>query len=197
MRENWWHAVHEIVHGTAVRQPHAERPLSARFDVAASMTAGDAYDLAPLIVDSPRGPGPKLVTTGLIDPGVCLWGETTCRYLKRDYRHPRIRARKTTSGSLARRLAKARRPKLLVAGLSSVVECFVDRRGEVVGAVSTYSIFDPDDDLRALDALCAYLCSPEITRRFRAELGGNAMGGGNTTMTKAFLRNLPLPPALA
>lgn len=194
---NWWSEIQRLL-GPAPDPPDAPgatpETLGDRFSIEASMTAGDAYDVVPFLVDDPDGDASRLVTTGLIDPGLCLWGSTPCRYLKRDYRHPRVEPRPGLSKSLSRRLALARRPKILVAGLSRVIECFLDHRGEYVGAVSTYSIFHPHDDLVALEALAGYLLSPRVTALFRATLGANALGGGNTTMKKEFLKKIPLSP---
>ena len=50
------------------------------------------------------------------------------------------------------------------------------------------------DDVEALRRLAGLLLSDEASLRFRMVLGGNAMGGGNTTMTKSFLAEFPLPP---
>ena len=157
------------------------------------MTAGDAYDAAPFVIDARDGAGPRLVTTGLIDPARCLWGTRACRYLRRDLLHPRLVLGESATRSLQRRVAASRRPKILVAGLSKVVECFLDRDGEHIGAVSTFSIYHPHDDVRALEALCEHLLSTAVSERFRVELGAGALGGGNTTMRKDFLRQLRLP----
>jgi hypothetical protein len=94
-------------------------------------------------------------------------------------------------------LERSRRPKILVAGLSKCVECFVDLRGEYVGAVSTFSIYDPQDDVGQLQALAAELLTPAVTERFRTELGSSAMGGGSITMKKGFLADLPTQSASA
>jgi hypothetical protein len=189
--DNWWLAIGQLLEGHG-DEPTWEGPsVGDVFTVVASMTTADAYDVAGAVNDECQGSFPKLVTTGLIDPGLCLWGKVTCRYLKRDYQCPRINESHPLTNSLRRRIAESRRPKILVAGLSKRVECFVDRAGEYVGAVSTYSVFHPTDDVAALEALCAELLSEESSRRFVAELGGSAMGGGNTTMKKSFLASLP------
>ncbi len=191
--DNWWSAIGQLLEDGKGVAEHWSGPIVAdTFSVAASMTTGDAYDVVPLVVDEPDRPFPKLVTTGLIEPGFCLWGKATCRYLKRDYTCPRIRPSSEMTKSLLRRLDNSRRPKILVAGLSKQIECFVDREGEYIGAVSTFSIFHPNDDIDELDSLCSYLLSDYATHRFVQELGGNAMGGGSTTMKKSFLAALPL-----
>jgi hypothetical protein len=195
---NWWQALtSESSEETDFESASNREPVGAAFDVSASMTTGDAYAIKPFLIDSIDGEGLCLVTTGLIDPRKCMWGETPCRYLKEDYAHPRVPIWQGIPKALARRLVRSSRPKIIVAGLSKIVECFVDTEGDFVGAVSTYSIFHPEDSVDALNELCEHLLSPEVSSRFTSELGGNAMGGGNITMAKSFLQCLPLPKPLA
>jgi hypothetical protein len=85
-----------------------------------------------------------------------------------------------------------RRPKVLVAGLSTQVEAFLDANGTHLGAVSTYSILHPEDDAKALRDLCDRLNSDAAAERLRQELGATALGGGRITLTKRFLKELPV-----
>jgi N-6 DNA Methylase len=186
---NWWRIVR--------CEPASESEKSAarlgdHFDVHASMTTGEAYELRPFLIDHATGKSMKFVTTGLIDPNKCLWGDTRCRYLGSDYTHPRVPA--CDSGrSLTARLRKSRRPKILVAGLTKRIECFFDERGEYVGGVSTFSIYHPTDDHAALRRLCKYLLSHAVSQQFIAELGANGMRGQHITMNKRFLQQLHYP----
>jgi hypothetical protein len=189
--ENWWQAIERILNPSEHDEEWLGAVVGDVFEVTASMTTGDAYDVVPSVVDDEHGSSPKLITTGLIEPGFCLWGQTKCRYLKHDYEHPRIDGAGALSKSLQKRLARSRRPKILVAGLTKRIECFLDEKGEYVGAVSTYSILHPDDDVVELERLCQQLLSEQASERFRAVLGGNAMGGGNITMKKTFLAAFP------
>jgi hypothetical protein len=184
--ENWWAATTNDAPSLGV----VGTPLCELFSVMASMTAGEAYEVLPYVVDRAEGDAPKLVTTGLIDPEHLRWGMVPCRYLKRDYVHPRVVRAPGMSPSLARRIDQARRPKVLVAGLSARIEAVIDRGGELLGAVSTFTIMHPRDDVTALTALMHRLHEADTTQRFRAELGGNAMGGGNITMKKRWLEAL-------
>ncbi len=190
---NWWREMVRLVEGTAAATVPPLAVVGDVFDVSASMTAGDAYDVRPFLVDRREGPGLKLATTGLIEPGACLWGDAVCRHLKVALQFPRIDDSAPLTRSLRRRVDRATRPKILVAGLSRRVECFLDAGGEFAGAVSTFSIYHPNDDVGALRVLCDHLLTDSVTSRFRAELGGNALGGGNTTMRRDFLQALPLP----
>ena len=189
--DNWWLGIERLLTDTEEPPEWGGPAVGDAFSVMASMTTSDAYDLVPYVADEQSGTAPKLVTTGLIDPEVCLWGQTKCRYLKRDFQFPRVHVSPSMTNSLRKRLERSERPKIIVAGLTKRIECFLDSEGEFIGAVSTYSIYHPDDDLTALAALCNDLLSDALTRRFTAELGGNAMGGGNITMKKAFLAALP------
>ncbi|MCA9105731.1 MAG: hypothetical protein KDA83_09915 [Planctomycetales bacterium] len=192
--DNWWQRTLRIARGEARDQTTetCDR-LSDAFEIGASLITRDAYDLRTSIVDREHGVGTKFITTGLIDPGSCLWGTVTCRFLKSDYRFPRVEPSAEWTASLGRRLEKSRRPKVLVAGLSSRVEAMLDAQGDFMGSVSTYSIFHPLDDRAELERLCAWLNAPACTQLFREQLGGNAMGGGNITMSKSFLAELPWP----
>lgn len=188
--DNWWAPlVRPRTKPAALGEPAASF-RDRGFDVFASMTAGMAYDLAPHVVDQPLRGALRLVTTGLIDPAGCGWGKRTCRYLRRDFRRPVIQEGPELPPMIASRLAKVRRPKILVAGLSHRVEAFLDRRGIYGGAVSTYTIVQKDDELVELARLADYLNSPAATERLFAELGAHAMGGGRITLTKAFLRQM-------
>src|ERR1700742_829718 len=100
------------------------------------MTTGEAYDAKPFVRDCRAGM--NFITTGLIDPNQPLWSHVPCRYLGETYRSPRLVS--NDHPGLRKRLRDARRPKILVAGLTRRVECFFDARAEYVGGVSTFSI---------------------------------------------------------
>jgi SAM-dependent methyltransferase len=192
---NWWLAVNRLLSGTKQDSRNGPR-LGDRFEVWAGMTAAEAYDLRPFIRESRRARRGRLVTTGLIDPGACHWGRRKCRYLGREFRHPAVVPTPGLPPSLQRRLIRARRPKILVAGLSRRLECVLDYEGSLLGAVSTFAILHSRDDVLKLERLAKWLSGRDVDRRFRDELGANAVGGGDTVMRKAFLQSLPLPRSL-
>jgi hypothetical protein len=189
--DNWWLAI--SANSRAAAEPIGRGRIADEFQVYASMFVQEAYEATQYIVDDAAAAGPKLITTGLIDPGVNRWGEVPCRYLKTVYGHPRLVLGAEASKTLRTKVELAGRPKIIVAGLGKRIECFVDTAGECIGVVSTYTILDRDDDVTRLRVLCDWLLSEPLSVRFRDELGGNAMGGGNTTMRRDFLAQLPLP----
>jgi hypothetical protein len=188
--QNWWREINRIRGAEGMADDAEGTTLGQEFQVAASLTTSEAYDLRAFIYDSRSGEGPKLVTTGLIDPGVCHWGERTCKYLKQNYSFPRVGADETMSAALQKRIRQAKRPKVLVAGLSRKVESFLDTKGEFIGVVSTFSIFHPRDEVDKLELVQRFLQSESVDRVFHGELGANAVGGGDTVMRKDFLQQL-------
>ncbi|MFO0810198.1 MAG: N-6 DNA methylase [Gemmataceae bacterium] len=186
---NWWAALNALIDGPppVVDGP----PLADTFEVTAGLTAAEAYDLRTFVSERPAARRGRLVTTGLIDPGVNHWGERTCRFLGRDYCHPVV-TNFGLPGTLTRRLVRSHRPKLMIAGLSRRIECVIDADGAYLPSVGTFAIWHPTDDVSALAALGDWLHSPEVARLWRDALGANAVGGGDTVMTKAFLRSVPV-----
>lgn len=187
---NWWRAINSILDRTDSPTP-GSRTLGDEFEIHAGMTAGEAYDLRPYVRESPRAARGRLVTTGLIDPNECHWGRRRCRYLGRDFQRPAVALSSKVPAAIRKRLIRSRRPKILVAGLSRRLECVLDTEGRLLGAVATFAILHPADDVAALARLVDWLHGPEVDRRFRHDLGANAVGGGDTVMTKAFLKALP------
>ena len=84
------------------------------------------YALVPAVSDD--ADGPPLVTSGLIDPGVCHWGRRPVRFAKQDFAHPRVDLAALTG----RFPAWARRklvPKVLVANQTRIIEAVADPDG--------------------------------------------------------------------
>jgi hypothetical protein len=189
---NWWMIVSSVWADREVSLAAGEK-LGHHFDVSGSMTTADAYDIKEAIVDGESKEGQRLVTTGLIDPRICLWGQRQCRYLKGDYTFPRLAASVDLPHSVNKRIENSKRPKILIAGLSPIVEAYLDEGGSDIGAVATFSIFDKLNNVERLKSLLNHLLSDGVLQRMKDELGGNALGGGAMTMKKGFLIDLDLP----
>ena len=191
--DNWWRSV-QVILGNTPQIPSKEVvPMGSVFSVAASMTTGDAYTVQPFVRDDIHGKELKLVTTGLIDPFVCKWGKVSCRYLGRVYRRPCVPQTSGLPRALTRRLRNARRPKVLIAGLSNRLEAFLDAEGDCCGAVSTFSVFDSDDSIDTLSELCKWLNSEIATSLIRSELGAASVGSNYMTIKKQALIRLTVP----
>ena len=98
--------------------------------------------------------------------------------------------------ALNRRLHNARRPKVLIAGLAKRLEAYVDVTGCCCGAVSTFSIFHPEDSIDALVTLCRWLNGRDATMLIRSELGAASVNGNYMTIKKNALTKLRVPDSI-
>lgn len=206
--DNWWALVTKRPAGSDTSCSPSRKSLATgtarrlgdHFEVFASMTTGMAYELIPFVLEEDKFPEDassigkmRLVTTGLIDPGECHWGTRPCRYLRRRYERPIVDRHADMPRLLRARLDKVRRPKLLIAGLCVRMEAYLDEARNYCGAVSTWTVLHPRDEVAELRELCDYLNGDCVSIDLERQLGATALGGGRITVTKNFLRNLPLP----
>lgn len=193
---HWWRSICSVLEGGHFAINASSQRLGDVFEVSSSMTTSEFYDSKSFLVDevAPEA-GVAMVTTGAIDPKCINWSMTSSRILGADYQAPRIQTQAFEIGPLKRRRARAYRPKILVAGLAARVEAVL-LRNPAQGAVSTLMILHPNDDIAALESLEELLNAPWVSRYLRQSLGANAMGGGNITVSKRFIMDLPLdePP---
>ena len=84
------------------------------------------YALVPAVSD--EAVGPPLVTSGLIDPGRCDWGNRPVRFAKRTFEHPRVDLSKLSGRFPAWATGKLV-PKVLVANQTRIVEAVADPEG--------------------------------------------------------------------
>ncbi len=84
------------------------------------------YALVPAVSDD--ADGPPLVTSGLIDPGRCLWGHQPVRFAKRSLDHPRVDLSKLT-GRFPAWASRKLVPKVLVANQTRIIEAVADPDG--------------------------------------------------------------------
>ena len=179
-------------------------PLGARFGVSAGCATAVAYALRPLVVDvetSSSSSSLQLVTTGALDRFRSRWGDTVVRFLKRDFVHPRwpAGAPPAVPADVARARDAQRRPKVLVGGLTAVIEAWLDDDGSAGGVVSTW-VLTPrapvDDDARSLarlKALTVLVNAASFSRAFLRLHGAGAMSGRQTTIKKAALLSSAIP----
>lgn len=146
------------------------------------------YALVPAVSDDCDGP--RLVTSGLIDPGVCLWGTKPVRFAKRPFEHPRVDLGKLTG----RFPAWAKRklvPKVLVANQTRIIEAVADPDGAWLPGVPVNTV----TPIAAADVweLAAVLTSP-IASAFAWQLaGGTGMSTTSVRIGPAVLAAIPWP----
>ena len=113
------------------------------------------YGLVPAVTEG--GDGPAFVTSGLVDPGRCAWGDRPVTFAKRRFRRPTV--------DLARLSTPMRRwaetllvPKVVVANQTRVIEAVADPDGSWIPGVPLITVrpTDPVD----VPAVAAVLTSP-------------------------------------
>ncbi|HEY9629270.1 MAG TPA: DNA methyltransferase [Coleofasciculaceae cyanobacterium] len=165
--------------------------IGDRVQVTGAATVAEAYALQPWIQDSATiAPEDlKLVNSGTIDRYCFLWGKKPLRYLGQVYQHPILAASHSVHLSPQRK-QQAQQPKIIVAGLSQVLECGLDAIGSVLAGKSTSVIrASPLLDLRYLLGL---LNSRLLSLYFQRCFAGNCLQGGYLRVGTPQLRQLPL-----
>ena len=155
------------------------------------------YGLAGAVIDEVTGVeggrvGPRLVTSGLIDPAWLRWGERTCRFNRTAFGRPRVALDRLTPPLRAwadRRLV----PKVLVATQTRVLEAVVDEPGDLLPSVPVVTVTPLAGGSADLWRIGALLTSPPATLlAARRHLGA----GRNATalrLSASDLLALPLP----
>jgi len=99
------------------------------------------YALVGAVSDD--GDGPPLVTSGLIDPGVCHWGQRSVRFAKQQFVAPRVDVAKLP-GRFPAWAARKLVPKVLVANQTSVIEAVADPDGAWLPGVPVVTVTPTD-----------------------------------------------------
>lgn len=151
------------------------------------------YALVPAVSD--EADGPRFVTSGLIDPGRCWWGERPVKFAKRTFQHPRVDVSKLEG----RFPAWARRklvPKVLVANQTGLVEAVADVDGDWLPGVPITTITplagdaDPVGTVRRVEAL---LTSPVASAWCWHVGGGTGLSSTAVRLTPVILGQVPWP----
>ncbi|MEK7425023.1 MAG: N-6 DNA methylase [Actinomycetota bacterium] len=145
--------------------------------------------------------GPPLITSGLIEPGRCLWGERPVRFAKQRFAAPRV-ALDRLEPKLQRWAAQRLAPKILVANQTRVIEAVIDRTGEWLPSVPTITCIprahagndDHDGDgAQDLDGVFAVLASPAASEWVRHHAAGSGLSATSLRLSPALLAAIPLP----
>jgi hypothetical protein len=162
--------------------------IGDRFDLNANFR-DEYYALVPAVTDG--GDGPPLVTSGLIDPGVCHWGTRPVTFAKRQWQEPRVELDRL-HGRFPRWAERKLVPKVLVANQTRAIEAVADQHGRWLPGVpvTTITPIAPTPRIAApsLDELVAVLTSPVATA-----IAWHLVAGTGLTTTSIRIR----PGALA
>lgn len=136
-----------------------------------------------------------LVTVGMIDPLSLRWGTRSFKFAGKAFVRPAVDLPSLTSENptLASWTRARRRPKLLVATQTRVVEVWVDATGTVIPATPVVSIEPHDASDEVLWKLAAVLASPVLSAYFFSRNFGTAMSLDAMKVSARDLAAAPLP----
>jgi SAM-dependent methyltransferase len=149
------------------------------------------YGMVPAVSD--EADGPPLVTSGLIDPGVCHWGRRPVRFAKQRFDAPRI----AIDHLDPHMQAWARRklvPKVLVATQTSVIEAVADPEGAWLPGVPVTAITPaPGQPAALVWEVAAMLTSPVASALAWHRAAGTGLSARALRVGPALLAELPWP----
>ncbi len=161
--------------------------LADRADLNANFR-DEYYALVPAVGDDVDGP--PLVTSGLIDPGVCHWGERPVTFAKRRFAAPRVDLARL-EGRFPAWAARKLVPKVLVANQTRIVEAVADPEGAWLPGVpvTTVTPHDPAD----VWAVSALLTSPVASIAAWQHGAGTGLSTRSVRVGPAVLGAVPWP----
>ena len=177
--------------GDAIGIPTVDLRGTATLGQRAELMAGfrdEYYGLVDAVTEG--GSGPRLVTSGAIDPLRLVAGGV--RFAKRRWNDPVVDVAKT-EGRAARWATAQAGPKLIVASQTKVVEAVVDPDGSLLAGVP--AIVVRPRDATELWLLAAALHAPAVSAWMLRRTVGSALSRDACKPTAALLAEMPLPAA--
>ena len=138
--------------------------------------------------------GPPLVTSGLIDPGRCLWGERPVRFAKQRFSAPRIDLG-ALDPKMSRWAAQRLVPKVLIANQTSIIEAVCDPDGAWLPGVPVVSAYplDPASAVRTAWEVAAVLGAPTVSVWAWHRRGGTGLSSDTIRIGPTLLADLVWP----
>ena len=152
------------------------------------------YGMVPAVGDHAHGP--RLITSGLIDPGRCWWGERAITFAKQRFERPRL--------DLAALDAKMSRwaddrlvPKVLIANQTKILEAVADPDGSTLPGVPVVTAYPAgtDDEHRRTTTwkIAALLTSPLASAWAWHRGAGTGLSADAIRVGPVMLADLPWP----
>jgi len=146
------------------------------------------YGLVGAVADD--GPGPPLVTSGLIDPGRCRWGERPVRFAGSALIRPRVDLA-ALSPPLRRWADDLLVAKVLVANQTATIEAVADRAGAWIPSVPVLTLRPrPGTDV---DEIAAVLTSAVASCWAWHRAAGTGLSATSLRLGPRWLAELPWP----
>jgi len=134
--------------------------------------------------------GPPLITSGLIDVGICRWGTAPTSFAKQRFAAPRVDVQRLSS-TLQQWVQQRLVPKVLVASQTRVIEAVVDVDGAWLPSVPVVSVVPGRQS--DLWRVAAVLTSPIASALLAHQRAGSGLSSRAIRVTASDLHALPLP----
>jgi hypothetical protein len=159
---------------------------------ASTVTAGfrdEYYGLAPHVREAHNGAAP-LITSGLIDPGVSLWGRRPARFARQRWSAPAVDVTALGGSPVQAWVQRQLVPKVLVATQTRVIEAVADEAGAWLPCTPVITVVPSTLDVWHV---LAALLAPPVTAWAMRRAAGAALSADAVKLSAAQLRDLPLP----
>jgi hypothetical protein len=165
------------------------RPLSEVAIVVGAATVSEAYEYKEFLIELPAHLKNyiPLVNTGTIDRYGILWGFQPTRYIKASYKKPVVPKEMWNKLPL-KRLKQAQSEKIIIGGMTKVLECAYDT-GEFLAGKSTTIVLESTLNLKYLLGI---LNSKLLTNYYRTVFAGLSLQGGFLRIGPPQIRELPI-----
>jgi hypothetical protein len=146
------------------------------------------YGLVPAVRDD--APGPPLITSGLVEPGHCRWGEREVIFARRRLVRPRVDLEQL-SPAMRRWAARLAVPKVLVANQTRIIEAVADPDGASLPGVPLITVRPtlPAD----VWSVAAVLTSPVASAWAWHRAAGTGLSARSLRLGPRWLAELPWP----
>jgi hypothetical protein len=151
------------------------------------------YGLVGHVREASRLPEAPLVTCGVIGLGSSGWGARPVRFAKQRWQRPDVdlAAVHRASPRVGAWLDRVRRPKVVVASQTRVIEAAADHEGSWVPSTPAIGVVpaDPAD----VDRLTAALCAPPVAAWALRRAVGTGLSPDAIRVSARLLAEVPLP----
>lgn len=148
------------------------------------------YGLIPAVGD--HATGPRLVTSGAIDPDRCSWGQRPVTFNRRRYQRPRVDV-SLLDERMQRWAHRLAIPKVLIANQTRVLECVLDRDGTMLPSVPVITARPNPPGDAELSALGAVLSSPLVSAWLWHTAAGTGLSARTIRIRPAVVAAVPWP----
>ncbi len=164
-------------------------PLEEYANVSGSATVSEAYEIKKYVKElSNEKEYLKFINTGTIDRYDILWESSKTQYIKGSYIKPII-LKKDLEKISKKRVIESENSKIVIAGMTKVLECCVDEKGEYLAGKSTTLAIPKNTDIKILLAI---LNSKLMTYVYKNLFKSLSLSGGYMRVGPPQIKNLPI-----